>query len=227
MLDKCLKLIDRLCTRHIVMVFTVTCITVFTNQNIQAQNNQSQGPTLLIMGDSLSAEYGITKGSGWVELLNKRLKKEQKNIKIINASISGETTSGGLIRLNNLLKNYQPQIVIIELGANDGLRGLQIQAAEKNLKQMIIESQKYGAKVLLLGMKIPPNYGQDYTQRFSNMYGKLARSEGTALVPFFLDKVADKVELFQADHIHPNEKAQSILLENVWTELNKILPQFN
>ena len=224
MLDKWLKLIDRLCTRHIVMVFMVTCISLLTNENTQAQNNQSRALTILIMGDSLSAEYGITRGTGWVELLNKRFKKEQKNIKIINASISGETTSGGLIRLNDLLKNHQPQIVIIELGANDGLRGLQIQAAEKNLKQMILESRKNGAKVLLLGIKIPPNYGQDYTQRFSNMYGKLARSEDTALVPFFLDKVADKVELFQADHIHPNEKAQSILFENVWVELNKLLP---
>ena len=180
-------------------------------------------PIILVMGDSLSAEYGMRKGSGWVELLNKRLKKEQKEVKIINASISGETTFGGLIRLNDLLKNHRPQIVIIELGANDGLRGLQIQAAEKNLKQMILQSQKYGAKVLLLGMRIPPNYGQDYTQRFFNMYGKLASSEGTGLVPFFLDNVADKVDLFQADHIHPNEKAQPVLLENVWKELNKIL----
>ena len=121
MLDKCLKLIDRLCTRHIVMVFTVTCITVFTNQNIQAQNNQSQGPTLLIMGDSLSAEYGITKGAGWVELLNKRLKKEQKNIKIINASISGETTSGGLIRLNNLLKKLDKSFDVTKKEFHDGM----------------------------------------------------------------------------------------------------------
>ncbi len=223
MLAKCFKLITQLCTHHIVMVFIVTCITVFSSQSSNAQNTQPQTSTILIMGDSLSAEYGMRKGSGWVELLNKRLKKEQKEVKIINASISGETTFGGLIRLNDLLKNHRPQIVIIELGANDGLRGLQIQAAEKNLKQMILQSQKYGAKVLLLGMRIPPNYGQDYTQRFFNMYGKLASSEGTGLVPFFLDNVADKVDLFQADHIHPNEKAQPVLLENVWKELNKIL----
>jgi len=206
------------------MVLIIICITVFLNQNSQAQNNQPQIQTILIMGDSLSAEYGIKRGSGWVELLSKRLKNGGGNIQIINASISGETTTGGLNRLNDLLRGHQPQIVIIELGANDGLRGLQIQIAEQNLKQMILQSHKYGAKVLLLGMKIPPNYGHDYTQRFFSMYKKLAQTEGAELVPFFLDKVAENAQLFQADLIHPNEKAQSILLDNVWKELNKLIP---
>jgi len=226
MLGKKYKLNDQLHIHHIVMVFILTCITVFSSTHSSAQDHQAvESTSILVLGDSISAEYGLSRGSGWVAILDKRLKQEQKKISIINASISGETTAGGLTRLSKLLKLHHPQIVVIELGANDGLRGLDLQTAEKNLKQMIQESQKSGAKILLLGMKIPPNYGQDYTQRFFNMYGKLASREGAALVPFLLDKMADKVELFQADRIHPNEKAQPILFENVWKELNKILPQ--
>ena len=226
MFGKKYKLNHQLHIHHIVMVFILTCITVFSTRYSAAQDHpQTEISSILILGDSISAEYGLARGSGWVAILDKRLKQEQKKISVINASISGETTSGGLTRINKLLKLHHPQIIIIELGANDGLRGLDLQAAEKNLKQMIQESKKSGAKILLVGMKIPPNYGQGYTQRFFNMYGKLASIEGTALVPFLLDKMADKVDLFQSDHIHPNEKAQPILFENVWKELNKLLLQ--
>lgn len=225
MFGKKIKSINQLNIHHIVLVFALTCITVCIPKfSLAEDKHPAHTPSILILGDSLSAEYGITRGTGWVALLNKQLKQEKKNVAVINASISGETTAGGLNRLNNLLKFHQPHIVIIELGANDGLRGLPIQTAESNLKQIIQQSQKSGAKVLLLGMRIPPNYGQDYTQKFFNMYGKLAQAENVALIPFFLAKVADKVELFQTDRIHPNEKAQPILLENIWGELKKLLP---
>jgi len=156
-------------------------------------------------------------------LLDKRLSSQQASWSLINASISGETTAGGQARLATLLKTHQPQIVIIELGANDALRGLQLQTTEKNLRQMIQASKKSGARVLLLGMRIPPNYGADYSNQFFRLFAKLAESEKIEYVPFFLEKVADKVELFQADRIHPNVEAQSILLENVWPKLQPML----
>jgi len=178
---------------------------------------------ILIVGDSLSAEYGLSRGAGWVSLLEKRLLSNQSPWSVANASISGETTAGGQTRLTNLLKTHQPQVVIIELGANDALRGLQLQATEKNLRLMIQTSKKAGAKVLLLGMRIPPNYGADYSNQFFSLFAKLANSEQIEYVPFFLEKVADKAELFQADRIHPNAQAQSILLENVWPKLKPML----
>jgi acyl-CoA thioesterase-1 len=178
---------------------------------------------ILIVGDSLSAEYGLSRGAGWVTLLEKRLLSNQSPWSVANASISGETTAGGQTRLTNLLKTHQPQVVIIELGANDALRGLQLQATEKNLRLMIQTSKKAGAKVLLLGMRIPPNYGADYSNQFFSLFAKLANSEQIEYVPFFLEKVADKAELFQADRIHPNAQAQSILLENVWPKLKPML----
>ena len=193
---------------------------LFISFGTLAQTNQ----TILVMGDSLSAEYGLLRGSGWVKLLEEQLQKQGSPWNVFNASISGETSSGGLSRLPKLLEQKKPGIVFLELGANDALRGLSIQESNKNLRKMIQMSKQSGAKVLLFGMQIPPNYGQDYTQKFFNMYGKLAQAENVALIPFFLTKVADKVELFQTDRIHPNEKAQPILLENIWGELKKLLP---
>ena len=203
---------------HMVMVFAVLCIGLLNSPTAIAQSSK-----LLIMGDSLSAEYGIPRGTGWVKLLENRLKKKYPEIQVINASISGETTLGGQMRLASLLKNYQPKVVVIELGANDGLRGLQLTATEQNLRQMIQASKQSGAKVLLLGMRIPPNYGQDYTNKFFGIYGKLATSEQVELLPFFLDRVATRMDLFQADRIHPNMTAQSIMLENVWPKLEPLL----
>jgi acyl-CoA thioesterase-1 len=214
------------------MVFALTCLTVIASalmsslvfaQKTAAPSSQSNTsvPSILILGDSLSAEYGLARGTGWVALLEKKLQSDQSSWKVVNASISGETTAGGQTRLAQLLKVHQPKVVVIELGANDALRGLQLKATEKNLQSMIQASKNIGAKVLVLGMRIPPNYGQEYTTQFFNLFGKLAQSENVAYVPFFLEGVALKMELFQADRIHPNEKAQPVLLGNV---LPKLLP---
>ncbi|MBU3580002.1 arylesterase [Polynucleobacter sp. 73C-SIWE] len=173
-------------------------------------------PIILVMGDSLSAEYGITRGSGWVKLLESHLQTQGSPWIVFNASISGETSAGGLTRLPSLLEQKKPRIVFLELGANDALRGLSIDETEKNLRKMIQLSKKIGAKVLLFGIQIPPNYGQDYTKKFKELYPKLAIQEGIELVPFFMSGVASNPALFQTDNIHPNEKAQAILFKNVW-----------
>lgn len=182
--------------------------------------------TLLVLGDSLSAEYGLPRGSGWVSLLEQRLAREKKALRVVNASISGETTFGGRSRLPALLAQHQPAIVIIELGGNDALRGLALDATRANLAWMTQAAKKAGARVLLLGMEVPPNYGPDYTRRFASLYRQVARSERTALVPFFLRGVADGPEptrWFQSDRIHPNTEAQPLMLNNVWPELKKLL----
>lgn len=172
--------------------------------------------TILVLGDSLSAEYGITRGAGWVKLLEDQLQKQASPWSIFNASISGETSSGGLARLPALLQQKKPGIVLLELGANDALRGLSIEQTEKNLRKMIQISKQSGAKVLLFGIQIPPNYGQDYTNQFKSIYPKLATQESIELLPFFLRGVASQKNYFQADNIHPNEKAQMQLFKNVW-----------
>ena len=200
------------------MVFALLCMAV-----LHAPHSLANTSKILIVGDSLSAEYGLPRGTGWVSLLDKRLRSQQSSWSLINASISGETSAGGQARLATLLKTHQPQIVIIELGANDALRGLQLQTTEKNLRQMIQASKKSGARVLLLGMRIPPNYGADYSNQFFRLFATLTKNEQIEYVPFFLEKVADKAELFQADRIHPNVEAQSILLENVWPKLKPML----
>ena len=173
-------------------------------------------PTILVMGDSLSAEYGLPRGSGWVKLFEAQLQKESAGWTVFNASISGETTSGGLTRLPSLLDAKQPKLVFLELGANDALRGLTIEQTESNLKKMIRLSKQSGAKVMLFGMQIPPNYGLQYTKQFKDLYRKLATQEQVELLPFFLAGVANNPQLFQADNIHPNEAAQMILFKNVW-----------
>ena len=182
--------------------------------------------TILVVGDSLSAEYGLKRGTGWVALLEKQLAKEEKSAKVINASISGDTTSGGRSRLAALLKTHKPSIVIIELGGNDALRGLPLDMTQTNLTAMTQAAKKTGAKVLLLGMQVPPNYGGAYGATFSGLFAKVATSEKVALMPFFLAGVADvpdATSLFQADRIHPNEQAQPKMLANVWPELKKLL----
>lgn len=183
----------------------------------------SASKTILVLGDSLSAEHGIERGTGWVALLEKKLETEKINSTIINASISGETTSGGLARLPALLNKYHPNIVLIELGANDGLRGLSLSATEGNLYAMITAAKNAKAKVLLIGMRLPPNYGNDYAQRFSSMYVKQAKHTQVSLAPFLLAGVAEKPELFQPDHLHPVASAQPIILSNVWPYLKSLL----
>lgn len=183
----------------------------------------SASKTLLVLGDSISAEYGLPRDSGWVALLRQRCQQQQIPLQIINASISGDTTSGGRARLPALLKQHQPAWVIIELGGNDGLRGLPVSETEANLLAMTQAAQQARAQVLLLGMRMPPNYGRSYTEQFFASFGKVAKQQHAALLPFFLEKVADDSNLFQADRIHPNQKAQSILLDNVWPHLQPLL----
>ena len=181
---------------------------------------------ILVVGDSLSAEYGLKRGTGWVPLLEKHLVSEKKSAKVINASISGDTTSGGRSRIGVLLTTHKPSIVVIELGGNDALRGLPLDMTEKNLLEMTQAAKKSGAKVLLLGMQLPPNYGGAYGATFSGLFSKVAKAEKVALVPFFLKGVADVQDVssqFQADRIHPNEQAQPKMLGNVWIELKKLL----
>ena len=173
-------------------------------------------PVILVMGDSLSAEYGLPRGSGWVSLLEEQLAKDKSPWTVFNASISGETSSGGLTRLPKLLSQKKPGIVLIELGANDALRGLPVSDTERNLSKMIQMSKKSGAKVLLCGIQIPSNYGQTYTTQFKKLYPQLAKQEQIELLPFFLEGVATKPEFFQADRLHPNVQAQSIIFKNVW-----------
>ena len=182
--------------------------------------------TILIVGDSLSAEYGLKRGTGWVALLEKQLAVEKKPAKVVNASISGDTTSGGRSRLAPLLAQHKPTIVVIELGGNDALRGLPLDMTAANLTAMTQAAKKSGAKVLLLGMQVPPNYGGAYAATFSGLFSKVAKAEKVALMPFLLAGVADVDDAaaqFQPDRIHPNAQAQPKMLSNVWPELKKLL----
>lgn len=191
-----------------------------------AQTPAPKGETILVVGDSLSAEYGLKRGTGWVPLLEKQLASEKKTAKVVNASISGDTTSGGSSRLPALLAQHKPAVVVIELGGNDALRGLPLDMTEKNLVTMTQASKKTGARVLLVGMQVPPNYGSAYATTFSGLFGKVAKAEKVALVPFFLKGIADAadpVANFQADRIHPNEQSQAKMLANVWPELKKLV----
>jgi acyl-CoA thioesterase I len=196
---------------------------LFIALTIHASAAYSASKTLLVLGDSLSAEYGLVRGTGWVPLLVDKLKTEKIDADVINASISGETTSGGKSRLPQLLAKHKPGVVVIELGANDGLRGLSIAATEENLRAMIKASKDADAKVLLVGMQIPPNYGTDYTRRFAGMYPKLSKELKVALVPFLMENFAQQTAMFQADRIHPTSEAQPIMLNNVWPRLKPLL----
>ena len=195
-----------------------------------AQNTSTQTPTqapkVLIVGDSLSAEYGLTRGTGWVDHMAQQAQRESMPVQLINASISGDTTSGGVTRLPSLLKLHQPQVVIIELGGNDALRGLDMNLTQSNLLTMIKASQATGAKVLVIAMQVPPNYGANYLKQMSAAYEKVSKSTGAALNQQFLKGVADDpdpLRWFQADRIHPNEKAQPLMMKNVWPQLKKML----
>ena len=184
------------------------------------------GKLILVLGDSLSAEYGLSRGSGWVALLEQRLKAEKLGVQVVNASISGDTTSGGAARLASLLATHKPSHVVIELGANDALRGLPVKMTEDNLAKMTQAAQKSGAKVLLVGMQLPPNYGAEFGARFAGTFATVAKANKAALVPFMLKGVADLADplaLFQADRVHPKAEAHPIILSNIWPELKKIL----
>lgn len=178
---------------------------------------------ILIVGDSLSAGYGLGQGQSWPALLDRRLKEQRLDYSVVNASISGDTTAGGRNRIEAALAQSHPAIVIIALGGNDGLRGLPVPAMRDNLRAMIKAGQERKARVVLVGMKLPPNYGADYTQSFERAYAELARQHKTALVPFLLNGVTEKRELFQADNIHPAAEAQAAMLDNVWKVLRPLL----
>jgi len=179
--------------------------------------------TLLVLGDSISAEFGLARDTGWVQLLRDRLKQQHFDYNVVNASISGDTTSNGLARLPALLLREHPDIVVVELGGNDGLRGLSIESAQSNLAQIIALCQAAHAKVVITGIQLPPNYGPDYTSKFAAMYPELAKEKHVALVPFLFAGFAEDSELFQGDRIHPSAEAQPMLLNNVWEPLKPLL----
>lgn len=177
---------------------------------------------LLVLGDSLSAEYGLARGAGWVALMEARLARDKMAATVVNASISGDTTSGGRARIGALLSQHRPTHVVIELGSNDALRGLPLKSSQDNLVAIAQAAKAAGAKVLVVGMQVPPNYGGAYTRDFHAMFGEVARSQGAALVPFLLAGIADDpdpVRWFQADRLHPNATAHPRILDNVWPVL--------
>lgn len=214
--------------RHFIWVLAaLTLARPSVAQNISPKPKAKKPSSVLILGDSLSAEYGLKRGSGWVALLEKKLRAENIQANVINASISGDTTSGGRSRLPALLAQHRPTHLVIELGANDALRGLPLQNTQENLTHMVSTARAAGIQVLLIGMQVPPNYGQDYSTRFFAVFAQVAKAQKIALVPFLLKDVADipdSLRLFQADRIHPKEEAHPTLLANVWPELKKILP---
>ncbi|MCA8379119.1 arylesterase [Burkholderia cenocepacia] len=180
-------------------------------------------PVIVVLGDSLSAEYGLPRDTGWVALLRQRLMTERIDYSVANASVSGDTTSGGRARLPAVLQRLKPSIVVVELGSNDALRGVPLATTEQNLRDIIASAQRARAKVVLVGMYVPPNYGPDYTQKFHVVYTRLSKDLGVPLVPFLLAGIENKPELFQADQMHPAQQAQGILLDNVWPALKPLL----
>ena len=219
--------------RQLLVYSSALCLACRLNPTTAAQttgntNKEKSIPTILVVGDSLSAEYGLKRGTGWVALLEARLRAEKISAKVINASISGDTTSGGRSRLPSLLQQHSPSHVVIELGSNDALRGLPLAMTENNLQTMSRAATAAGAQVVLIGMQVPPNYGRSYTDSFAAVFQRVASAEKSSLVPFLLKGVADSPQaesLFQADRIHPNEKAQATMLANVWPALRSQLPR--
>jgi acyl-CoA thioesterase-1 len=181
--------------------------------------------SILVFGDSLSAAYGIAQSRGWVALLEDRVKRERLDYSVANASVSGETSAGGMARIDAALARHHPAIVIVELGANDGLRGLPIAQMKANLGTIIEHSKKSGARVLLVGIQLPPNYGEEYTRAFGDAFIDLAKRHHVALLPFLLEGFAEKLEYFQSDRIHPTAEAQPLILDRVWQELRPLLGQ--
>lgn len=199
-------------------------LTSLTAAPVSAFAAQANAFRLMVLGDSLSASYGIAQQSGWVALLADRLDKQGFPVQVINAAISGDTTAGGRSRLGAALARHQPDLLLLELGGNDGLQGLPVKAMRANLEAMIDQAHAAGAKVLLLGIKVPPNYGKRYTQAFEQTFIDLANEKNVPLVPFILDNVATQVNLMQTDGIHPTAEAQQQVLDNIWPALVPLLP---
>lgn len=179
--------------------------------------------SILVLGDSLSAAYGLPRQAGWVTLLEARLGEQKFNYRVVNASVSGETSAGGLSRIDALLRHHRPQVLILALGGNDGLRGLPVSQLESNLEGIIRAAHQRKVRVLLVGMRLPPNFGPTYTREFAAVYAALARRHRTAYVPFLLEGFAAQPEYFLADGIHPNAAAQPLILERVWPALQPLL----
>lgn len=179
--------------------------------------------TLLVVGDSISAGYGLAEGQGWVRLLERRLQEQKSDYQVVNASISGDTTAGGLARLQRLLADHRPAVVAIELGGNDGLRGQPLAQFQRNLTALVEQAKAKGARVLLLGMRLPPNYGPRYTDGFAQVYVDVAKAQQVALVPFLLEGVGGDPAFMQPDGIHPQANAQQRLLDNAWPQLQPLL----
>lgn len=198
----------------------VCCMLLFASPAVAAA---ASVPVILILGDSVSAGYGLPTGTGWPALLQQRLVAERYAYTVLNASISGDTTAGGRARLGALLEQHRPAITVIELGGNDGLRGGSIDAMRQNLDAMVAAAQKTGSRVLLVGLRMPPNYGPTYVQRFDTTFAEVAKARKVALVPFLFEGFADNDALFQSDRIHPVRAAQPQLLDNVWRELKPLL----
>lgn len=204
----------RFLLRSILLIASVA----FAHSGLSAQLQ-----TILLFGDSLAAGYGLPQGKGWADLLQQRLQRENYAYRVVNASVSGETTLGGRNRLPDALAQHRPRIVILELGSNDGLRGQALDAMRENLQAMVRAARSSKASVLLVGMRLPPNYGPDYTEKFHASFAQVASQTHTALVPFLLDGFAANRDMFQADGIHPSVEAQSTMLDNVWDKLRPML----
>ena len=208
------------------------CSILFASENqptVKASQGVNSGKVVLIVGDSLSAEYGLSRGTGWVNLMSQQAAKESVKVKFVNASISGDTSSGGVSRLPQLLSAHKPHLLVVELGGNDALRGLSLQMTQNNLMTMATEGKKAGAKVLVVAMQVPPNYGSNYRQQMDAVYLKVTKETGSQLNTNFLKGVADDpdpLKWFQADRIHPNEAAQSLMMKNIWPQIKKILQNF-
>jgi acyl-CoA thioesterase-1 len=203
---------------------TLRLLTIFLLCLVWANSSRGdEEKTVLVFGDSLSASYGIKEEQGWVTLLSEKLRQAQSPYSVINASVSGETSSGGLSRLPAVLAEIQPSVVILELGGNDGLRGLPLTTLQVNLEEMVSLSQQAGAEVLLAGIQIPPNYGPRYTEPFYALFGEIADTEELPFVPFLIDGIPQQPELMQNDGIHPRAEAQHMILDNVWPVLAPML----
>lgn len=190
---------------------------------VQTMPVHAAGGVIVVLGDSLSSAYGFDVASGWVQLLQERLDDDRSGYRVVNASISGDTTNGGVARLPAELRKHTPGIVVVELGGNDGLRGLPLEVTRENLERIVVESQKAGARVLLVGMRLPPNYGPAYTKAFHRIYQDLGDKYNVARVPFLLDGVGGVDEMMQSDGIHPRAEAQPRMLDNVWPHLKPLL----
>ncbi|MEJ6006650.1 arylesterase [Paucibacter sp. AS339] len=204
----------------------MTAVFTSTGSGLAQAAAAKEAPLLLVVGDSLSAEYGLTRGQGWVALMEQRLREQKRPHRVLNASISGDTTAGGRARLGALLQQHKPSIVVIELGGNDALRGLPLASTRENLLAMSQAAKAAGAKVVIVGMQVPPNYGASYGREFADLFAQVAKAEKAALVPFLLKGVADRpdaMDWFQADRIHPLAKGHPLMLEQVWPVLKPLL----